>query len=55
MTNPLLRIDAAITQYLKRLDTRNRAKQKYQRPNHDLFCACRNCVPSINTYARRLK
>ena len=29
-------------------------KKKYVRPTHDLFCNCRTCVPSINTYCKRI-
>jgi hypothetical protein len=28
--------------------------KKYVRPTHDLFCSCRTCEPSINTYCKRI-
>lgn len=38
-----------------RLYSRPRKAKKYVRPIHDLMCECRKCIPSINTYHRKLQ
>lgn len=33
---------------------KSKKPKKYIRPTHQLFCECRNCEPSINTYYKRI-